>query len=153
MKKVFLISALLFTCLSYAQDDSASKSLNETLNQNSNENSFINRRYPVFPADSVWPEKSSAVPIFILLLAGITILTLIIFIIRKSKGKRNRIIIGGFSEDEIRGMVRRSIPSPYNIGSSGIYSKRKGGRGGYRKRDSSTGGFSGSLSGGFGGGR
>ncbi len=131
MRKIFLIAALLFTGLSFAQVDSTQKT--------SGENSYYGRRYPVFPEGEQFPEKGSGVTIFILSLFGVAILTMSFLIIRKSKSRGNRIIIGGFSEDTEKGMVKRSIPTHYNIGSSGIYSKRKGGRGGYDRRSGSGG--------------
>ncbi len=138
MRKLFLIIALLFTGLSYAQVDSTKKSTGE--------NSYYGRRYPVFPENETFPEKSSAVPIFILSLFGIGISALIVFIIRKAKGSRSRIIIDGFERISDKRLGSHKISGPIYVGTSSIYSKRKGGRGGYNSRKSSD------MPGGFGSG-
>ncbi len=131
MRKLFLIIALLFTGLSYAQVDSTKKSTGE--------NSYYGRRYPVFPEDQQFPEKGSAVPIFILLLFGIGISVLIVFIIRKAKGSRSRIIIDGFERISDKRLGAHKISGPIYVGTSSIYSKRKGSRDGRNKNKSSGG--------------
>jgi len=119
------------TGTSYAQTDSTSKS--------SGNNSYYGRRYPVFPDDEPFPEKGSGVPIFILSLFGIAILTLTVFIIRKAKGGRSRIIVDGFERISDKGLGTRVITGPIYAGTSNIYSKRKGARGGRRNHNSSGG--------------
>ncbi|MBN8568710.1 MAG: hypothetical protein J0M18_03680 [Ignavibacteria bacterium] len=134
MRKIFLIITLIFTSLSYAQVDSTSKSTKE--------NSYYGRRYPVFPDDQTFPEKGSAVPIFILSLFGIGILALTVFIIRKAKGSRSRIIIDGYERMSDKRLGSHKISGPIYVGTSSIYSKRKGSRDG-RDKNKSSGGIGG----------
>lgn len=134
LRKILLILALLLSGLTNAQVDSTSRSTNE--------NSYYGRRYPVFPDDGSWPEKSSGVPVFILILFGISILTLAVLIIRKAKSKRSRIIIEGFAKVSEKGLGTRIVSIPFYIDSSSVYSKRRGSRG-TQGRHKSTGGTSG----------
>lgn len=126
---------LLLTGLTNAQVDSTSKTTNE--------NSYYGRRYPVFPDDGSWPEKSSGVPVFILILSGIAILSLTVLIVRKAKGKRKRIITEGFAKISEKGLGTRIVSVPFYINSSSVYSKRRGSHGTTHGRHKSIGGTSG----------
>ena len=121
LRKIFLITALLFAELSYAQS----------------------HRYPVFADDEVWPEKGTWITIIIVAVFSFFIIALIVSIIRKSKESGRKTIVDGFN---IKKFGKGNMMHSLFPRSSSKYSKRRDKRGGV-----SSGTGTGIGTGGFGG--